>query len=374
MRAHRAWLGTALVLASCSGEATAPAPYLPPPVAVKITGVEPALGAAGGGTAVEIRGESLIDYLGDVRVSFGGIDADVQDATDTVVHVVTPPVDDGGLVDVEVANDYGSDTLPQAYTYEASIPLYGAYIDLYYLDVLNPDQFDPAYNDRVYGYAVFYEPQEQPLYTPPGGTDTCYFNGAPNYPEVHGLDAGPAVNLTLPGRTLLYTGAANEYEITGDGVEDPTWYTESGAYGLEAPGGTILDAFGLTDVLHPSGHMQVSAPAIDAYDPNSTVGYTTHDRNQDLPVTWVPSSSDQLYIELVGFDVDNNDVNEAVYCTVVDDGSFTIPGATIAMMAQTYFAAVYLTRVTVTEFDFAPTASIGQAAAWEADFGTLVLQ
>jgi len=82
-----------------------------------ILAVAPAEGYVTGGETVTITG---LEFRDDVRVSFGGVEsAEVTWIDLGTVEAVTPPLPVLGPVDVSVANAFGSDTLPGAFTYLA---------------------------------------------------------------------------------------------------------------------------------------------------------------------------------------------------------------------------------------------------------------
>lgn len=78
-----------------------------------ITGVDPAMGPAGGGAEVTITGEGL----GDVSaVTFGGAPADFTVLNDTTV-TATAPVHPAGVVDIELTTPVGPVTAEDAFTF-----------------------------------------------------------------------------------------------------------------------------------------------------------------------------------------------------------------------------------------------------------------
>lgn len=80
----------------------------------EIASLNPATGAAAGGTAVTITGE---DFTGATGVTFGGTAAtSVVVVSDTSITCVTP-AKTAGAYDVVVTTPAGSDTLTNGYTY-----------------------------------------------------------------------------------------------------------------------------------------------------------------------------------------------------------------------------------------------------------------
>jgi len=89
--------------------------YEPPDV----QSILPGNGPEGGGTAVTLSGTDF-SSLGSTSVTFGGAAAsNVIILSSTTITCVTPH-HEAGAVDVTVANDFGSDTLPGAYRFDAA--------------------------------------------------------------------------------------------------------------------------------------------------------------------------------------------------------------------------------------------------------------
>lgn len=79
----------------------------------------PDSGPEGGGTSVTLSGSDFAD-LGTTTVSFGGASATNVVVVSSTAITCTTPVHEAGTVDVVVANDFGSDMLPSAFSFNAA--------------------------------------------------------------------------------------------------------------------------------------------------------------------------------------------------------------------------------------------------------------
>jgi hypothetical protein len=97
----------AILIASATAVLDAAAPT--------ISSVVPNRGPKSGGTQVTIRGTN---FTGTTSVQFGGVNAaSFTVLSDGAINAVTPPRDEGGLVDVRVVNPDGAATLSNAFAY-----------------------------------------------------------------------------------------------------------------------------------------------------------------------------------------------------------------------------------------------------------------
>ncbi len=81
--------------------------------------VLPGDGPEGGGTSVTISGTDF-SSIGSTSVTFGGAPAANVTVVSSTSITCTTPEHEAGTVDVEVANDFGSDTLPGAFRFNAA--------------------------------------------------------------------------------------------------------------------------------------------------------------------------------------------------------------------------------------------------------------
>jgi hypothetical protein len=90
-----------------------------------IVAVSPDNGSQAGGTAVTVSGNDFT-AVGTTHVFFDGLGASNVVVVDSMTITCTTPAHGPGSVDVEVTNDFGSDTLAGGYTYNAPPELTGA--------------------------------------------------------------------------------------------------------------------------------------------------------------------------------------------------------------------------------------------------------
>jgi len=85
----------------------------------EITSLSPEHGGTSGGTLVTLTGDHFTGG-GTVEVAFGGTPASDVTVVSSTEITCTTPAHSAGAVDVTVANDFGSDTLSNGFTYHAS--------------------------------------------------------------------------------------------------------------------------------------------------------------------------------------------------------------------------------------------------------------
>jgi hypothetical protein len=104
-----------VVVTNSNGSGTLPNgfTYHYPP---SLSSLNPDNGPTTGGTFVTLTGSDFTD-LGTTSVTFGGSAASNVTVVSTTTITCTTPAHSAGTVDVEVTNLFGSDTLPNSYTY-----------------------------------------------------------------------------------------------------------------------------------------------------------------------------------------------------------------------------------------------------------------
>ena len=90
--------------------------------APSVSDVDPDNGPETGGTSVTVTGGDFTT-LGTTTVTFGGANASGVNVVNATTITCTTPAQVGGLVDVTVANDFGSDTEIDGFNYELGDPV-----------------------------------------------------------------------------------------------------------------------------------------------------------------------------------------------------------------------------------------------------------
>ncbi len=106
---------------NANGMGTRPEAYLYHPVPA-VTGIQPAVGSSLGGTSVTMSGSGFLDYdPGPTVVVVGGVPAtNVTVVDDVTITFDTPAGTPGALVEVDFANENGTESLADAWRYYAT--------------------------------------------------------------------------------------------------------------------------------------------------------------------------------------------------------------------------------------------------------------
>lgn len=135
------------------------------------------------------------------------------------------------------------------------------------------------------------------------------------------LDAGAEVTVTSPAGSFVLTPFFPNLYIGGTGSAG--LFVPNASHSITAPGGAGMDAY--THSQTAPGDLVVTAPDMGQSPLVIPIA-------QDLVVTWTPTGgSDLVVVRIDQEDIDLVTTN-AVTCSFTDDGSGTIPAATLATL------------------------------------------
>lgn len=309
-----------------------------------ITGVNPSCGKVSGGDAVEIIGAGFDDGVAPPTVRFGGAAATVTANSATSVSVTTP-AGSAGAVAVEVSNQNGTASAPNAFIFDdncsgSSGGNLSALIDFEYI----MSQGDPPV---VSGVAYFFPPAD--LGTPSQGS--CVLD--PQATITGFNDAGGAVTLTWGGGgnvSLNKTTSQGQPYYDSGSLASGSW-SMGDTVDIDVPGGADVQAFSVANAATaPPGEFAVSAmlgaPAdfeggVSLFSATADVSLAWGDQkdgNGDWmvdPLLGGPLSSNVNHVQVIAVLPDLSGINHYLVCEALDSGSFCIKGGLGSQFCQT---------------------------------------
>jgi len=337
---------------------------------VTLTAVSPSSGPMTGGYDAKIFGTNFAPPA-QTTVYFGAAVAPVTSCESNECIVTVPPAGASGPVQVSLENPNGVGILTDGFTYVEDMSDQVSYsLDLYRVEYLCPDCYDPPIATPTYARALgyFFEPDAIDVYRevnwggllPAVGNCVSYSEADWTTITITAYDAGTAVGLSGAGSVTL-----NKTDFYYDSGELPSSSYAAGLYNLEIPGGSDLGAETVSSSLLAPAPVQV-APAMNP------LVISPSDLNQGLAVNMQGACSSSV-LNLDAIDQSGSGTLGSVLCHYGGAGPMAVPAAYVTPFsnALAFVATVECYEETLTVVNSGASMSgVGRSAA----LGVIFLQ
>jgi len=334
------------------------------PEGLHVSDIEPHYGPTTGGNTVTISGGG---YEGTVSVGFGNA---VVDATVLDANTITVTAPNAGMeleVDVVVRSSLGEVTEPGGYTFtDTDIPPdpddtatgdidgVGGVVEFSHLQIACTECFG-ATSPEVSAFAAFHQPTTSTWTDWLPSPGNCVSNQSNTPPVSSFVDVGQNVHLTAGSRSLTLTrttvGGDVQYDAGSLGDSD---FQRNTAYDLESADGgawgpfTIVDAVTTGQMItsvSPVDLLYVSAPRLLGGTCNNNCAFDSVMSRSGSTITYGPYGGSGTFVALLGmYDGNSGNYIGSELCRDYDNGSITIPAATLSAYAPNTLVAVYMYR------------------------------
>ncbi len=285
--------------------------------APELSGLTPAYGPRGGGSAVTISGAAFTD---DVSVRFGDATATVVAVTEDTLTVTTPAVTGAATVDVTVAQRGGQAVLEDGFQYidqddeSGMVTAKGA---LQWFDYRG-SYWNHGTDD--YGMLQLWfpaQPDDEPyrdLFA--AGLDSCSSDS---------FEVDSRGGLDMAGASAVLTGELSTLR--------PSWNADETRFEAQFGSGEVeseidydlalLDLWGLPEVAMPA---VVSTPDEFVLTSPDIAGSSPLTLSQDqLAFEWAEIEADAVVVYIARISGDGRETFEILSCLAENDGAFTVP-------------------------------------------------
>lgn len=339
---------------------------------VGISDLDPHWGPTDGGTEVTIEGWG---FEGDVVVTFGAASLDVTVIDDETLVVTSPSSRREASIDVTVFSDLGSVTESEGFTYSDSgappetdtedetdsdatvdeevdaTGLSGGVLEIGLVQYACPDCQGLTEDIEVWATAMFHEPATGSYVDWIPTTGTCQSNPTRSFPSTATYDVGSWVYLESGSNSLSLGKTTSEgdtlYESSGLDNSD---FSRSTGFDLSIPdGGDLGSAVDIEDALFtPSGFTSITPTEMLYTSPNSAFA-AQFSRSSATAVTWAPTGSGLLMIDLIVYNAAGTALIGEVLCATDDDGSASVPSGYLSSYPAGSLLLIYIYRLELGE-------------------------